>query len=88
MYMTKQRDHLFQHISKNCHLMRGWLFGFKQNNRQGCDWLHDYSEESDEHPPVFEEDIVQYIVQEYVYDKAGGWTNERIRAYLDRQYLD
>ena len=55
---------------------------------QGWDWLYDHGEESDEHPPVFVEDIAQYIVQEYIYDKAGDWTNKRIRAYLDRQYLD
>ena len=51
---------------------------------QGWDWLYDHDEQSDEPPPVFVEDIVQYIAQEYVYSKAGGWTNARIRAYLDR----
>jgi hypothetical protein len=55
---------------------------------QGWDWLYDHVEDSDEDLPVFDEDIVKYIVQEYVYYKANDWTNERIRAYLDRHYLD
>lgn len=55
---------------------------------QGWDWLYEPEEEREENPPVLMEDITQYIVHEYVYVKAGSWTNERIRAYTDRQYLD
>ncbi len=51
---------------------------------EGWDWLYD-EEGNKEDPPVFDEDIVQYIVQEYLYVKAGAWTNERIRTYLDTQ---
>ena len=55
---------------------------------EGWNWLYDYGERSDEQPPVFVDDIVKYLVQEYVYDKAGKWTNERIRAYLERSCFD
>ena len=51
---------------------------------QGWDWLYDDEEERDEYPPLFDGDIVEYIVQEYLYNKASNWSNERIRSYLDR----
>ena len=53
---------------------------------QGWDWLYS-DEERDERPPIFVEDIVQFVAQE-LYGKADNWSNERIRKYLDRQYLD
>ena len=52
---------------------------------EGGDWLYDDEDEKDEHPPVSDEDIVEYVIHEYVYREAGSWSNERIRAYLDRQ---
>ena len=52
---------------------------------EGWDWLYDHGEGNNEHPPVFVDDILQYLAQEYIYKKADKWTNERIRAYLDRQ---
>lgn len=58
---------------------------------QGWDWPYDDEEEEERneyHPIIDDEDIVQYIVKEYVYNKAGRWANKRIRTYIDRQYLD
>lgn len=34
--------------------------------------------------PVDMTDIVDYVLDEYVYEEAGKWSNARIRAYLDR----
>lgn len=34
--------------------------------------------------PVSEDDIIDYVVQEYVYAEAGRWSNTRIRAYIER----
>jgi len=49
----------------------------------GIDW--DFKEADDrEAYPVIEDDIVNYVVSQYVYAKAGEWSNARIRAYLDR----
>ncbi|MGW8157392.1 MAG: hypothetical protein ACWGKN_02545 [Desulfoprunum sp.] len=48
----------------------------------GWDWLYE-NEEEHELPPIFGEDIVQYIVREYVYFKAGGWENHRLRAFFE-----
>ena len=36
-----------------------------------------------EYPPVFIDDITEYIVAEYLYDKAAGWSNKRIRAFKE-----
>ena len=49
---------------------------------EGWDWLYDNPDEKNESPPVFNEDIKQYIVQEYVYQEAGNWSNKRIRGFL------
>ena len=50
---------------------------------QGSDWPYDYEEQNDNYPPVLVEDVAQYITQEYIYSKAGSWSNNRIRNYLD-----
>jgi len=54
---------------------------------QGWDWNCDHGDDSDVQPPVLVDDIVEYVVQEYVYSKADTWTNERIRTYLKREHL-
>ena len=54
----------------------------------GWDWLYDQDEKSDEKPPVFDHDIVQYIVQKYIYDEAGAWSSNSIDSYLEGGYLD
>jgi hypothetical protein len=47
------------------------------------DW--DCEDESRRRPyPVSNEEIVDYLVDEYVYRDAGNWSNLRIRNYLDR----
>ena len=40
------------------------------------------------HYPVYDDDIVGYIITEYVYAEAGRWSNSRIRAYIDGSYSD
>ena len=54
----------------------------------GSDWLSDDRSEAKESPPVFDGDIVEYIVQEYIYKEAGSWSNRRIRGFFDRHDLD
>ena len=45
----------------------------------------DCEDESRRHPyPVSSEEIVDYLVHEYIYSKAGNWSNQRVRSYLDR----
>ena len=53
---------------------------------EGWDWFYDNEQESDESPPIFNGDIVQYIIDGYLYYEAGSWSNDNISAYLDRQY--
>ena len=54
---------------------------------RGLDWLYDDEEERDKYPPVDEDDIAQYVLQDFVYYKAGDWSNKRIQAYLDYLYM-
>jgi hypothetical protein len=50
---------------------------------QGEDW--DCEDDTDRDPyPIFNDDIVQHLFQEHLLAEAGGWSNPRIRAYLDR----
>lgn len=46
------------------------------------DW--DCEDESRRQPyPVSNEEVVDYVVNEYIYSEAGNWSNQRIRSYLD-----
>jgi hypothetical protein len=40
--------------------------------------------ESREDSPVFDDEIIDYITNEYVYVEADRFSNSRIRAFLDR----
>ena len=45
------------------------------------DWMYDY--DTDDEPPASEDDIVEYIFNEFIYKKADEYTNHRIRKFLD-----
>lgn len=49
----------------------------------GFDWLLEDSNVREAYP-VSDEDIVDYLTREYIYVEADRWTNDRIRAFLDR----
>ena len=55
---------------------------------EGIDWLCDDEDFREETPMFLDSEIVQYIADGFVYSSAANWENERIQAYLDRQYLD
>lgn len=40
-----------------------------------------YDEKEDETPEIYDEDIMHYLKSE-IFNKAGSWSNERIRKYL------
>lgn len=52
----------------------------------GFDWSFEEPEER-EPCPIVDEDIVEYLTQEYVYVEAGRWSNARIRAFIDRSSM-
>lgn len=54
---------------------------------EGEDWDSELDEEREPYP-VFNGDITNYIVYDYVLSKGNDWTNPRIRAFLYRRYLD
>ena len=53
---------------------------------EGDEW--ESSEGPDrESNPVSEDDIVNFLVEEYIYERAANWSNARIRDYLNRSIL-
>lgn len=49
---------------------------------EGIDWR--CKDESRREPyPVWNRDIVEYLLNEHLYNEAGRWSNQRIREYLD-----
>jgi len=49
----------------------------------GFDW--DCAEPEDrDAQPVSDDDIVDWLIDEYIYAEADNWSNARIRAYLER----
>jgi hypothetical protein len=52
--------------------------------KQGIDWA--YQEEGPHRSdyPVCIEDVIEYLWTDYVLPEADRWSNQRIRAYLDR----
>ena len=71
-------------------ILRGYVAELPKHEREaiwletdaGVDWRFEEPEERDPRP-VSEEDILDYLAQEYVYAEAGRWSNSRIRDYLD-----
>jgi hypothetical protein len=49
---------------------------------QGEDWecRNEYEREA---YPVHDAEIIEYLVAQYIYEKAANWTNRRIRRYLE-----
>ena len=45
-------------------------------------WKYEDDEEQKKGPALSEEEIVNYVVNDYVYSEADRWSNQRIRAYL------
>jgi len=85
VYDEDTRSFVAIHVDK---LKEHEKFSLWLQTSQGLDWLFDwiYEDEIEEPSLLFDdEDVVYYIVQEYIYCKAGEWSNERIRAYLERQ---
>ena len=53
----------------------------------GRHWSCESPEDGDPYP-VFDREIVGYLIHEYVYSEAGRWSNTRIRAYIERTGID
>ena len=52
---------------------------------EGGEWLDD---ELDNQDPVFNlDDIVDFIKEQFVYSEALGWTNKKIRIYLENSLM-
>lgn len=50
--------------------------------KEGQDWDAEDDESRDRYP-VVEDQIVEYLKDEYVYPAASAWSNKRIRKYLE-----
>ena len=48
------------------------------------DWLSEA--QSSTEIPVLEDDIVEYVVQDYILSNAANWTNRRIEEYLSHEH--
>ena len=49
----------------------------------GNNWLCEEQDERDANP-VDPSEIADYVLKEYVYVRAGKWSNPRIRTFIDR----
>jgi hypothetical protein len=49
----------------------------------GLDWVCEEPKDREAHP-VFDDDIVNYLVHDYVFSQAADWSNAPIEAYLAR----
>jgi hypothetical protein len=49
----------------------------------GIDWYFEDPQDREANP-VFEDDIIDYLVRNYIYSEAEQWSNVRIRAFIDR----
>jgi hypothetical protein len=52
----------------------------------GIDWSCEEPEDRDPNP-IWDDDIVEWVIDEYVLSEAANWSNERIRAYLERSSM-
>lgn len=52
----------------------------------GFDW--DCEETHNREPyPIVDDDVTEYIINEYIYTEAGRWSNVRIRKYIERSSM-
>lgn len=42
-------------------------------------------QDDEQFPPIFEGDIVDYLLTEHIYSEAMEWTNAKIRKYLEQK---
>ena len=49
------------------------------------DLEHGQTNESDR-PEFLLDDVIDYVVSDFIYKAAGQWQNRRIRTYIDRQW--
>ena len=47
------------------------------------EWQYE-NQDDEKNPPVFESDIVNYLLAKYVYSEAMIWTNAKIRNYIEQ----
>lgn len=52
--------------------------------QQGIDWAYQDEGPHKSDYPVCIEDVVEYLWTDYLLPEADRWSNQRIRAYLDR----
>jgi hypothetical protein len=53
---------------------------------EGTDWDCEEPEQRESNP-VYDSDITNYLLREYIYSAAANWSNSRIRAYLDQRVV-
>lgn len=49
----------------------------------GSEWALDYGEDM-EGVPVIEDEVINHVMEHFLYADAENWSNKRIRVYLDR----
>jgi len=54
-------------------------------SNEGWSWLYDNAEVEDISPPVIDQDIVNYIL-ENINSEAADWKNSRIEKYIENSY--
>lgn len=50
---------------------------------EGFNWGHDNEEDT---VPIYEDDIVEYILNDYVLQSAANWSNKRIENFIESSY--
>jgi len=79
-YDSTVRQHVAAYLddlSKNEHEAI-WL-----QTSAGFEWLLDEPEER-ESTPIVDDEIVDYVIHEYIYREADRWSNARIRKFIER----
>ena len=53
----------------------------------GIDWACDHGEGADA-APFIEDDVIRYVMDNFLYRDASDWSNDQIRKYMGRTDLD
>ena len=52
----------------------------------GWEWCYDNEDKSYKSFPICDDDIVEFVVSEVLFEKARNWSNSRIRQYIETGY--
>lgn len=84
-YVTFVEGSIYQSLQRIFSRDRAYVW---LETSEGMDWMLETESITDSEIPFNDDDIVSYIKNDHLMEKAGNWSNKRLRQYHEKSYLD